>query len=122
VVFCMLHRMSSIAVGQGHDLRYAPVNATSLSQDNTIVSGDAGRKIKVVSYVLVAAATTSARWKSSGATALSGAMALSGNGGVSAQNQPSSPQFECADGEDLILNIGSGAGGVQGHVSYILEA
>ena len=118
---CILLRMGSIAVGQGHDLRYASINATSLSSDNVIVAGAAGRKIKVCSYVIVSPYATSAQWKG-GATLLSGAMSVGNTGGISAQNQASNPQFECADGEDLILAIGSGAGGVQGHVSYILEA
>lgn len=108
-------------LGAGHDVRTAAVNATTTTGDNTIVAADAnGNRIRVIGYVLVAAAATTATWKSgAGGTALSGAMALAANGGVSAPVNTETAWFSTAANTALVLTLGAGA--VQGHVVYVIE-
>lgn len=105
-------------LGAGHDVRTAVINATTTAGDNTIVAADTNRKIKVVGYVLVAAAATTVTWKR-GTTALSGAMALAANGAVPAPVNETTAWFETAVNEALVMTLGAGA--VQGHVVYVLE-
>jgi len=50
------------------------------SGDNTLVALVTGKRIRVLSYLLVADAAVSARWKSGASTNKSGAMALAANG------------------------------------------
>ena len=91
------------------------------SGDNQIVAADATRKIKVLSYVILADNNVTVQWKS-GATPLSGAMSLIANGGVAAPPvAPASGHWlETAVNQALVLTLG-GAIGVRGHLSYILE-
>jgi hypothetical protein len=94
---------------------------TAASGDNTIVAADATRKIKVMSYVVVADAALAVRWKSGAATSLSGAMSLAPNGGVAtAAAPPGSWLMETAPAQNLVLNLG-GAVGARGHIAYFLE-
>lgn len=101
--------------------QYAKV-AASLSGDNSVVTGTIGKRIWVLSYVVVAGAAVSAKWKSGAGTDLSGAMPLAANGGISAP--PIAPAqgsyFVTALGEDLVLNL-SAAINVGGHMSYYKE-
>lgn len=97
---------------------HAPVD-TSSAGDTTLVSAVTGRKVRVTSYVLVAAAPVTVEFKS-GSTALSGAMPFGANGGASASGHPESPVLECAAGEALVITLG-GAIQVSGHISYTLE-
>lgn len=111
--------MGATAFGEGHDLRFAKIDASNTSADNQIVAADtAGRRIRVVAYTIVAAGGTTVTWKS-GATAISGAMALASNGGISANGTPSLPLFQTAENEALVLGVGVAA--IAGHVSYVLE-
>lgn len=105
-------------LGAGHDVRTAAINATTTAGDNTIVAANANSRIKVIGYVLVAAAATTATWKV-GTTAVSGAMSLAANGGVSAPINETTAWFSTAVNEGLVLTLGAGA--VQGHVVYVLE-
>lgn len=109
----------TLAAGQGRTLLFASVDVAA-GGDNTIVAADAANKIKVVSYVLVADAAVTARWKSGAGTNLSGAMSFVANGGVAATDQPSAHLLETAVNQALILNLG-GAIGVRGHIAYYLE-
>lgn len=94
---------------------------TAVSGDNTIVAADAARKIKVMSYVVVADAALVVRWKSGAATSLSGAMSLAANGGVAtAAAPPGSWLMETAAAQALVLNLGA-AIGARGHIAYFLE-
>lgn len=113
--------MSTLATGQGHELKFAVIAASS-SGDNTIVAADAaGRKIKVVSYALLASAAVTTKFKSGAATDITGGFALAANGGVSCPGAPSAHLFETAANTALVLNL-SGAIAVGGHVSYMTEA
>lgn len=104
---------------------YVPAFAkvdTSTSGDNTIVAAEAGRKIKLLSYVLVADGAVFVRWKSGASTNLSGRLSLAANGGAVAPpaNPDAGPWLETSAGEALVLNL-SGAVEVGGHISYVVE-
>jgi len=103
-------------------ISFAVIDVAS-SGDNTIVAADPTRKIKVASYVIVADAAVTARWKSGVSTNLSGAMSLAANGGVAAgmQAPAGGHWFETVANQALVLNLGY-AIGVRGHLSYFLEA
>ena len=88
--------------------------------DNTIVAADPTRKIKVQSYVVVADAAVTARWKSGAGTNISGAMSLAANGGVSSSTAAGTWLMETAVNQALVLNLGA-AIGARGHVAYFLE-
>lgn len=105
----------------GAALSFAPVSVAS-SGDNSLVSAVAAKKIKVVSYVIVADGAVTARWYSGAAgTALSGAMSLAASGGVAAAAPAGLHLFETAVNTALVLNLG-GAIGVRGHLGYFAEA
>lgn len=86
--------------------------------DHTIVAAVTGKKIRVLSYVIVAAAAVAVTWKS-GSTARSGAMSFAANSGIVVS--PAAPSggswFETAAGEALVLTL-SGAQQVSGHLTY----
>lgn len=100
---------------------FAPIRA-STSGATEIVAANPTKKIKVLSYVLVADGAVTAKWQSA-STDLSGAMSFSANGGVA--TSVGSPLigwlFETQVNEALNLNLG-GAVGISGHLSYFLEA
>ena len=99
---------------------FAAINAAS-SGNNEIVAAVSGKKIKVVSYLIVAAGTVTATWKSA-STALSGAIPLVANSGAAAapDGEYGGHWLETARGEALNLVL-SGAIAVTGHISYALE-
>jgi len=108
---------------RGQTLAFAAIDVAA-SGDNTIVAADGTRKIKVLSYSLVADAAVAARWKSGAGTNLSGAMSLAANGGLAdgGGNAPATQWlFETAVNQALVLNL-SGAIGARGRVVYFLEA
>lgn len=100
------------------------------SGDNLIVPASPLYRIRVLAYMLVAAGTVTARWKSGlgtnaalGATGrnLSGPMPMIANSQIST-GQPALEAwlFQTDVGQPLVLNLG-GAIGVNGHVTYTLE-
>lgn len=87
------------------------------SGDNTIVSAVPGKKIRVISYVMVAAGTVNTRFESgAGGTALTGVMNWVANTGAAGGYNPTG-HFETRVGELLNLEL-SGAVSVDGHMSY----
>lgn len=86
------------------------------ASSGAIVSGVANKKIRVLSYVLVASDTTNLKWQSN-ATDLSGLFYLIGSTGVSSGYSPKG-HFQTAAGETLNLS-NSGSKAVGGHLSYI---
>lgn len=112
--------VETVATGEGKALKFASISAAT-SGDNTVVAAVTGSRIKVVSYVLVAAGLVTVKWKSGAATDLSGAMSLAANGGVAIPGQPSSHIAQTAAGQALVLNL-SAAVQVSGHVAYFEEA
>lgn len=98
-------------------VKYAAIDAAT-SGDNTLVAAVTGKKIRVLSYILVSAGTVTARFESgAGGTALSGQMTMAVNTGVSAAFNEGG-WFETAAGSLLNLEL-SGAVSVDGHLSYI---
>jgi hypothetical protein len=88
------------------------------SGDNTILSAVNPKKIRVLSYTLVASAAVTVRFESgAGGTALTGQMQLAANGGVHAAFSPVG-HFET--GSNTLLNLElSGATSVDGHLTYV---
>lgn len=88
---------------------------------NAIVAAVAGRRIKVLDYVLVADAAVKVKWQSA-STDISGLMNLAAAGyGVSSPGATNSlqsvPKLMTAAGEALNLHL-SGAVVVGGHLTY----
>lgn len=97
--------------------KYASVAAAS-SGDNAIVAAVTGAKIRVLSYVLSAAGTVNAKWRSA-TTDKSGLLYMVANTVVPAGSPAG--LFETAAGEALNLNL-SGAIAVGGHITYVEES
>lgn len=98
----------------------AAINATA-DGDNTVVAAPAaGKKIRVLGYVLNVNAAGTAQWKSGAATAKSGAMSFPLGGGASAPVADPANEtfwFDCNAAEALVLSMGVGIDGL-GHVVY----
>jgi hypothetical protein len=90
--------------------------AEASANDNEVVAAVALKKIRVLSYVLVANAAVNAKWRSA-TTDKSGLLYLAANGGAASGYSPVG-HFETAAGEALNLHL-SGAVAVGGHVTYI---
>jgi hypothetical protein len=95
--------------------KYAAISAASAG-DNTAVAAVVGKKIRVLSYAMVADNAVTARFQSD-TTDLTGAMSFAASGGISATFSPVG-HFETAVGVALQLNLGS-AVGVRGHLVYV---
>lgn len=95
--------------------KFAVVSA-SAAGDNTVVAAVASKKIRVISYVLVAAGAVTAKWRS-GTTDISGPLAFAANGGAAPGYNPFG-FFETASGAALNLNL-SAAVTVGGHITYV---
>ena len=108
---------------RGLTIQFAPITVQAIG-DNTVVSANATKKIKVLNYAVVSEGTVTVTWKSGAATSLSGAMPLVVNTGVAigGGNSPATHwEFETAVNEDLVIAL-SGNTGVRGHLAYFLEA
>lgn len=103
---------------RGLTLLFASIDVAG-SGDNAIVVADATRKIKVVSYTMVAEGTVAARWRSA-TNNKSGAMPLVANSGIAISEKAGNWLLETNVNEALNLNL-SAAIGVRGHISYFLE-
>jgi hypothetical protein len=107
-------------------MKYAVVNA-STSGENTIVAAVPNKRIRVLSYVIIAAGAVTVTWKSvnfstASLAPISGPMALAANGGAAPSAGQSVPagligQFETNQGEALTINL-SAAVSVAGHITY----
>lgn len=109
----------SVATGAGQTLLFAAISQGAAGT-TTLVSADATKKIKVVSYVFVMSAAGTAKFIDSTPTDLTGAMAIAANGGVSAIGNSFSPLFATAVNKSL--QIVTTVGAAAGHISYFLEA
>lgn len=103
-------------------MKYAVINA-SASGSNTIVAAVTNKRIRVLSYTMIAAGDVTVTWRSA-STAISGPMALATNGGAAPSAGQATPagligQFETNQGEALNLNL-SAAVAVGGHITYIV--
>ncbi|HXG77500.1 MAG TPA: hypothetical protein VNJ53_13120 [Gaiellaceae bacterium] len=99
----------------GSVARYAAVDVAT-SGDTTLVAAVAGKRLRVLAFLLVGAGAVVATFKSGAATALTGGLTLAASTVVAA---PFSPEgwFETAAGEALVLNL-SAAVSVDGAVVY----
>jgi hypothetical protein len=95
------------------------------SGDKQVVAGVASQRIRVVNFVLIAAAAVNATWKD-GTTALTGAMTMatgvpiqSGYSTVRGVGGGYDGHFDTSQGADLTLNL-SGNVQVSGWVNYVL--
>jgi len=104
---------------RGQTLLFAKID-TATSGDQTVISADASKKIKVVSYIIVNTLAQSLTWKSA-STALSGAMAAATLGVIAIAGAPSAWIMQTAVNEALVLNL-SASTQVSGHITYFLEA
>ena len=92
--------------------------AASSSGDNTLVAAVAGKKIRVLSCVLIAAGAVTTRFESGASgTAMTGQMSLAANGGFTLPYNPHG-WFDTTAGELLNLELG-GAVSVAGVVVYV---
>lgn len=95
--------------------KFATIAASS-SGNNQIVAAVASKKIRVLSYVLVAAGTVAVKWRSA-STDKTGAMPFVANTGVSVNFSPVG-HLETVANEALNLNL-DGAVSVAGSVVYV---
>lgn len=102
------------------------VIAASASGNNAVVAAPgAGKRIRVLSFVLSFSGSVNAKWKSGAGTDLTGLFYGSATAGLafSAEMPPTGPgnspvpQFKCAENEALNLNL-SGAVAVGGYAIY----
>ncbi len=93
---------------------FALVSASS-SSTVTLVAAQASARMRVLSYILNAKATTSITFNSS-VTALTGVMEFDKYGGAAAPFSPLG-HFQTATGQPLTISTGAGA--VAGHLVYV---
>jgi hypothetical protein len=92
------------------------VIAASSAGATAVVAAVTGKKVRVLSYALLAAADVNVKWQSA-ASDRSGLLYLAARGGVSVPHSPVG-HFETAAGEALNVNL-SGAVAVGGHLTYV---
>lgn len=95
--------------------KFASISCAS-SGDNSIVASVSSKKIRILSYVIVADGTVAVKWRN-GTSDITGAMALVVNTGVSSGFCPVG-HCETAVTTALNLNL-SAAVGVRGHLTYL---
>jgi hypothetical protein len=93
---------------------FAIISASS-SSTITIQTAQASARMRVLSYVLNAKATTSVDFRSS-TTPITGMMEFDKYGGVAAAFNPLG-HFQTTTGQPLIITTGAGA--VAGHITYV---
>jgi hypothetical protein len=98
-------------------IKYATINAAA-DGDNTLVNAVEGKRIRVISYVLIGNAAGTFLFKSGAATE-KGRFRISADGaGASFAGGLLCPAFETAEGEALVGNNSAGLD-VTGHVAYV---
>ena len=100
------------------NIQFVAISASN-SGDNTILAGIAGKRIRVLNYLAVAADAVSIKWKSGAGTDLSGAIPLIANVGAVCPEAVLG-WLRTSTGEALVLNL-SGAVLVAGHIACIYE-
>lgn len=103
-------------------IQYAAINATATG-DNTVVAAVAGKKIRVLSFIISSSADSGGQFQSDAGsdTALTGNLftLIAGSGTVVAPFNPGG-WFQTLAGEGLLFDTGSDADDVTGCISYIL--
>ena len=100
------------------ELRFAAISVAASQTDSVLVTGVSGNKVRVLSYMFVASAGTTALFESGTTTALSGTVSLAANGVASFGGAAHAPAFETVSGENLVVTTGGGA--IEGHLCYVL--
>jgi len=109
----LLHQIAGDA-----DFQFVRVNATA-DNDNTIVSGVPGKKLRVISYALVVSAAGTITIQDTQSTPVVFAQfPLAANGGVSFAGGLQAPAFETAAGKGIEINNPAGVDTL-GHLTYI---
>jgi len=97
---------------------FAVISCSTDNGDHTLISANATKKLRVLSYVLIADGTVSVRFEGgTGGTALTGVMPLIANVGISSGFNPLG-HFETASNALLNLEL-TGTGNVFGHLTYV---
>jgi hypothetical protein len=112
--------LASPNITDERDHKHAVIDA-AVAENNTIVAAVAGKRILVLSYVIVASggAQTLIRWESgAGGTALTGEMDLGDNLALIVPYNPGGCFAPTAVGALLNLQI-TAATSVDGHISYV---
>ena len=97
--------------------QFAAINASS-SGTNTVVTGTAGKRIRVVGWSLVSTGTVNVKWQDSTPTDLTGTRPMVANATAGRAYCPVGV-MQTAVGKDLVLNL-SAAVAVGGELTYIL--
>lgn len=99
-------------------LQSASINAT-IDGDNILVTGEAGKLIKIWAIFFVLSAAADIKFKDGAATDFTGIMKMTANGSLSL-DFVEFPWFVCSSGNDFILNSDVVVGGIQigGRVYY----
>ncbi len=99
-----------------YDTQQTAIINTAASGDTAVVAAVAGKRIRVINYVLTAAGVVSVKFRSA-TTDLTGAMPFAANGGIAAAGAQPGYWVQTAAGEALNLNL-SAAAQVSGHITY----
>ena len=100
-------------------MKYAKIDVAGTGNE-TIIPAVAGKKFRVLDYLVTSANNATVAWKSSAGTALSGDMHIASNGNIVAVGGYPTPAgmfglFETLPGEGLLLDATHACGG---HLTY----
>jgi hypothetical protein len=100
-------------------MKYAKIDINGTGNE-VVVAGVAGKKIRVLDYIVSSAFNAVLTWKSNSGSALSGAMHVASNGNLVAVGGYQTPAgmfglMETAAGEGLVLDADKACGG---HLTY----
>lgn len=111
-----------LPTGGGQTLRFGVISDGASGDATLVAAAGAGLKIKVVSYVIMAAGTVSVKFLNGpGGGNLTGAFPLVANTGIAVAGSTNSHLFETSANTALVINL-SAAVSVTGHYSYYIEA
>ena len=96
--------------------KFAAISSSGTG-DTTVVTGTAGKQIRVVTYNFIVSGATVVTWKSSVAGAISGAQSFAANGGKVVPYCPVGT-MQTAVGEDLVINSSQNVT-IGGELTYI---
>lgn len=100
------------------DIKSATINATS-DGDNTVIAAVAGKRIRVLAYVLTTTAAAADIIFKSATTELGRLVTGAAGGGAVYDGGPDRPAFTGGTNEAFIVNNPAGVDS-KGHVTYIL--
>lgn len=106
--------MAEPSINGRYPLKQAEIDAAGIATP-TIVSGVAGKSIRVISIMFTVAGPTELEWRSN-TTPITGSMKFADAGGLTHNGE--NGIFWTAEGEDLILSI-SAAVSVDGVLTYV---